>query len=61
MSHEKADMAKLAELPLAKSLVEKLLYEALQPIAHENETILALKIGRRNLAVEILAQMEVIK
>lgn len=58
---EKADMVKLAELPVARQLIEMLLYEALQPLASENQTVLNIKTGRRNLAVELLIQMEVIK
>ena len=53
--------ALLAKNPLAKELVNKLLYEALQPLVSKNDTELHIKVGRRNLALEILMDMEVVK
>ena len=54
-------MKKLKDVPAASKLIDKLLYEALKPLASKDSTILAIQVGRRNLAVEILTEMEVIK
>lgn len=55
------EMVKLARLPAADCLVKNLMYEALQPLSDVNPTLLALRTGRRNLAVELLTSMEIIK
>ncbi len=57
MSHLKD----LKESPLARELIDKLLFEAFRPMAHKDASILAIQVGRRNLAVELLSEMEVIK
>ena len=54
-------MKRLKDIPAASKLIDKLLYEALKPIAHKDAALLAIQVGRRNLAVELLTEMEVIK
>ena len=61
LQHEEHDLVKLGKLPVADALIKALMFEALQPLCDPNPTLLALQTGRRNLAVELLTTMEIIK
>lgn len=51
------DLEKLAKVPVAGALIELLQYEVYQPIDADEPV----KLGRRNLALEILQGMGVLK